>query len=55
MSFSVVDDRSEPSRNHRIARHLLDLADDAACNNARDEAVRLIELAYAHFDRVHAG
>ena len=55
MSFGVVDDRSEkPSDNHRIGRHLLGLANDAARSNAHDEAIRLIELAYAHFDAVHA-
>ena len=54
MSFSVVDDHSGNSgRNDRIARHLLLLADDAARSGSRDEAARLIELAYAHFDRIH--
>ena len=53
MSFSVVDDRSDkPGRSQRIARHLLALADDAAGSGSRDEAIRLIELAYTHFDHV---
>ena len=54
MSISVVDDRSDkPGRDCRVARHLLALADDASRSDARDEAIRLIELAYTHFDRVH--
>lgn len=54
MSFSVVGYRPDKlGRNSRIARHLLSLADDAARSGARDEALRLIELAYAHFDRTY--